>query len=190
MKPLSASCIEVREGVETHRFVHVTKSAQWFLKGVAGPGTREVALAATNVIEVIRDHIKSIYEAESDEDTSDDEVDQRNCSMRLRRHLRKEAIKQGVMRVNGVSGCRPRPQSQNSRCLAALIVLDLAEPRRSQCTSRPRRAFNGIGAGSPFICVLIAWTGCYLMLLTNTSTTASRAQPLMKLWQVLPQWRI
>ena len=61
-KPMSASCIEVQQGVETHRFVHLNTKTEWFLKGLGGPKTQKGELKAVNVVEVIRARIKSIFE--------------------------------------------------------------------------------------------------------------------------------
>ena len=67
-KPLSVSCIEVQQGVETHRFVHLNTRAEWFLKGVGGPKTQKGGLKAVHVVEVIRARIKGIFEEEDDTD--------------------------------------------------------------------------------------------------------------------------
>ena len=56
--------IRFTTGTETHEFVELDKNAQWFLKGVGGPGTGKGDLKAVEVMNTIR-HRFNIHQTES-----------------------------------------------------------------------------------------------------------------------------
>ena len=73
-KPMSASCIKVQQGVETHRFVHLNTADPWFLKGFGGRMTDKRAMKAVNVVEVIRARIKSLFEVGEEPDREESTI--------------------------------------------------------------------------------------------------------------------
>ncbi len=58
-KPLGAQSIEWTSGNKTHRFVEISKNAEWFLKGVGGAKTQKGDLKAVTVLDEIRDKLNS-----------------------------------------------------------------------------------------------------------------------------------
>ena len=56
-KPLAAQSLMVSASGQSHRFVELKKTAEWFLKAVGGPKTQKGDLKAVTVIEDIRDKL-------------------------------------------------------------------------------------------------------------------------------------
>ena len=61
-KPLAAQSLMVSASGQSHRFVELKKTAEWFLKAVGGPKTQKGDLKAVTVIEDIRDKLNDDFD--------------------------------------------------------------------------------------------------------------------------------
>ena len=76
-KPYAAHYIDVPVGDDIERFIHLSRKAEWFLKGAGGRNAQNGTLKAVNVLDIIRDRLEKIYASEAEEDAMEkpEEVD-------------------------------------------------------------------------------------------------------------------